>query len=102
MDRIEPRCRICRDPGVRRLVNDRLDWHGSHPLGRDKTHRITYADIVRDVAALNEGRDQSARITYDCLWDPRQASLRPCREGGSLSENPDVEGVQECLADTRV
>ena len=69
MDRIEPRCRICRDPGVRRLVNDRLACRGVPiPLGRDKTHRVTYADIFRDVAPLNEGRDESARITYDCLW----------------------------------
>ena len=35
----EPRCRICRDPDVRRLVNDLLDWRGVPiRLGRGKTH----------------------------------------------------------------
>jgi len=69
MERIEPRCRICRDPGVRRLVNDRLDWRGVPiPLSRGKTHRVTYADICRDLAALNEGRHQRDLISYDCLW----------------------------------
>jgi hypothetical protein len=69
MDRIEPRCRICRDPGVRRLVNERLDWRGVPiPLGRGKAHRVTYADLLRDLAPLNEGRDKKDRITYDALW----------------------------------
>jgi len=69
MDRIEPRCRICRDPGVRRLVDDRLDWHGVPIfLARGKTHRVTYADIFGDVAALNESRDPRAPITYSSLW----------------------------------
>jgi hypothetical protein len=62
----EPRCRICRDETVRILVNELLDWHGGPIiLGRGKTHRITYADILR---ALNEGRDKRDRITYDSLW----------------------------------
>jgi hypothetical protein len=59
----EPRCRICRDETVRILVNELLDWHGAPIiLGGGKTHRITYADILR---ALNEGRDK--RITYDSV-----------------------------------
>jgi hypothetical protein len=37
-------------------------------LGRGKTHVVTYADILRDLEPLNEGRDESARITYDSLW----------------------------------
>jgi hypothetical protein len=62
----EPRCRICRDETVRILVNELLDWHGGPIiLGRGKTHRITYADILR---ALNEGRDKRERISYDSLW----------------------------------
>ena len=61
----EPRCRICRDPAVRRLVNDLLDWRGVPIiLGGGKRHRITYADILRDLEPLNEGRDKRDRITY--------------------------------------
>jgi hypothetical protein len=37
-------------------------------LGRGKTHRITYAEILRDLAPFNEGRDAKDRITYDSLW----------------------------------
>jgi hypothetical protein len=62
----EPRCRVCRDPEVRRLVNDLLDWHGVPILGRGKT--VTYADILRDLEPLNKGRDKRDRITYDSLW----------------------------------
>ena len=69
LERREPRCRICRDPDVRRLVNDLLDWRGvAINLGRDKTHRITYTEILRTVEPLNEGRDKRDRITYDSLW----------------------------------
>jgi hypothetical protein len=67
--RIEPRCRICRDETVRTRVNDLLKWRGVRiPLGRGKTHRVTYANVLRDLAPLNEGRDAKDRITYDCLW----------------------------------
>jgi hypothetical protein len=68
-ERREPRCRICRDETVRVLVNKLLDWHGAPIiLGRGKTHVVTYADILRDLAPLNEGRDRRDRITYDSLW----------------------------------
>jgi hypothetical protein len=68
-ERREPRCRICRDETVRILVNERLDWRGVPIiLGRGKFHRITYAEILRDLAPLNEGRDKKDRITYDSLW----------------------------------
>jgi hypothetical protein len=68
-ERREPRCRICRDETVRVLVNKLLDWHGGPIiLGRGKTHVVTYADILRDLEPLNEGRDKSDRITYDSLW----------------------------------
>ena len=33
-----------------------------------RLHRITYADILRDLEPLNEGRDAKDRITYDSLW----------------------------------
>ena len=37
-------------------------------LGRSKIHRITYADILRDLAPLSEGRDTRDQISYDSLW----------------------------------
>jgi hypothetical protein len=63
----EPRCRICRDAGLRRLVNDLLsNWHGVPVfLGGGKTRRISYSEILR---TINEGRDEKDRITYDNLW----------------------------------
>ena len=68
-ERREPRCRICRDETVRVLVNELLDWHGAPIiLGRGKTHVVTYADILRELEPLNEGRDKRNRITYDSLW----------------------------------
>ena len=36
-------------------------------LGHGKTHVVTYADILRDLEPLNEGRDKTDRITYDSL-----------------------------------
>ena len=63
------RCRICRDETVRVLVNKLLDWHGAPMiLGRGKTRVVTYADVLRDLEPLNEGRDERDRITYDSLW----------------------------------
>jgi hypothetical protein len=53
---------------VRVLVNKLLDWHGAPIiLGRGKTHVVTYADILRDLESLNEGRDKKDRITCDSL-----------------------------------
>ena len=69
LERKEPRCRICRDETVRVLVNQLLDWHGAPIiLGPRKTHVVTYADILRELEPLNEGRDKRNRITYDTLW----------------------------------
>ena len=68
-ERREPRCRICRDQSVRVRVNELLDWQGAPIiLGRGKTHRVTYADILRDLEPLNKSRDKRDRITYDSLW----------------------------------
>jgi hypothetical protein len=68
-ERREPRCRVCRDPDVRRLVNYLLDWRGVPIiLGPGKIHRITLTEILRDLEPLNEGRDNRDRITYDSLW----------------------------------
>ena len=69
-ERREPRCRVCRDENVRVLVNQLLEWRGVPVVlqGGSKHHRITYADILRDLEQLNEGRDERDRITYDSLW----------------------------------
>jgi hypothetical protein len=65
----EPRCRVCRDPDVRRLVNDLLRWRGIPIfLEGGNTRRISYAEILRALGPINEGRDERDRITYDCLW----------------------------------
>jgi hypothetical protein len=68
-ERIEPRCRVCQHPFVRRLVNDFLDWRGAPIiLGPGKSHVVTYADILRGLQPINEGRDRRDQITYSCLW----------------------------------
>ena len=66
----EPRCRVCRDPAVRRPVNDFLGLHAVPVfLEGGKTRRmITYAKILRILEPINEGRDDRDRITYDSLW----------------------------------
>ena len=66
----EPRCRICRDSDVRRLVNDLLGWRGVPAIleGGNKRRPITYTDILGMLEPLNEGRDTKDRITYDSLW----------------------------------
>ncbi len=67
--RKEPRCRICRDETVRVLVTQLLDWRGAPIiLGGGKVHLVTYADILRELDPLNEGRDKKDCITYDSLW----------------------------------
>ena len=69
-DRREPRCRICRDETVRSLVNELLALRGVPIIvGRGKIHRISLTEILRDLAPLNEGRDDRHRITYDSLWN---------------------------------
>ena len=69
LGRREPRCRVCRDPDIRSLVDDRLAWRGVPIfLGRGRFHRITLAEIMRDLEPLNEGRDKRRRITYASLW----------------------------------
>jgi hypothetical protein len=65
----EQRCRICRDPDVRHLVNELLDWRGVPVFVEDgKTHRITLRDIIRAMEPLNQGRDPRDTITYSSLW----------------------------------
>ena len=65
MEVVEPRCRICRDPGLRRLVNQALDWRGVPLPEGDKTYRITYRTIL---AWINKQRPDADPISYDSLW----------------------------------
>ena len=59
----EPICGTCRDPRVRRLVNELLDWRGTPiPLGPGKIHRVTYKDILCRLQPLNEGLSEECRI----------------------------------------
>ncbi len=54
---------------MRRLVNDLLDWRGVPiRLGRGKTHRTTYASIIRALEPINEARGEGDRISYSSLW----------------------------------
>ena len=66
LERVEPRCRICRDPDLRLRVDALLDWIGVPvPLEGGKMHLITYADVLRALGPINGGWD---RITYHNLW----------------------------------
>jgi hypothetical protein len=54
---------------VRVVVNQLLDWRGVPTTsGRRRSHRVTYADILRELEGLNEDRDEKDRITYNSLW----------------------------------
>ena len=78
LTRREPRCRICREEAVRLEVNNLLDWHGVPVFQeRGKSRRVTYAEILRDLEPLNEGRDKRDRITYDSLWVHAQRHYDP-------------------------
>jgi hypothetical protein len=69
VERKEPRCRICRDEGVRVLANKLLDSHGApiYLSRRGRAHAVTYVDILRELEPLNTGLDERHRITYDSL-----------------------------------
>ena len=49
-------------------------------------HRITLTDIMRDLAPLNEGRDERHRITYVGLWNHCQRHYG-CRSRIKYEEN---------------
>lgn len=65
---VEPRCRVCRDPHVRRLVSDFLDWHGVPLAEGAKLRSVTYKTILDWLKPINDGRSEGSRITYDSLW----------------------------------
>lgn len=65
----EPRCRICRHESVRIVVNQLLDWRGIRTTpGQRRSHKVTYASILRDLEPLNKARSGCERITYNSLW----------------------------------
>ncbi len=64
----EPRCRVCRDPSVRRHVNELLRFRGGLiPQGDGTSHRVTYKDVLRALEPINKNEAVENRITYDSL-----------------------------------
>jgi hypothetical protein len=69
-ERREPRCLVCKDAHVRRLVDHLLDWVGTPVIKRrGKFSEFTYADVLRSLEPLNQTRDKRDRITYNSLWN---------------------------------
>jgi hypothetical protein len=66
MEVVEPHCRICRDPNVRRLVNKLLDWQGVPIPGTGKA--VTYRMVLAWLDPINAERSSKDQITYDSLW----------------------------------
>jgi hypothetical protein len=58
--KVEPRCRICRDPQVLQIVNDLL------------AHGHTYPSIVALLEPLNATRPAKSRITKACVFKHRK------------------------------
>lgn len=74
---VEPRCRICRDPLVRRRVNELLDWRDlSNVLQRWATsspelvpaRSVTCRSVLASLSDINEGLEERDRISYSVLW----------------------------------
>jgi hypothetical protein len=69
LERAEARCKICRDPDLRLLVDALLDWHGVPvPLAGGKMHRITYADVFRALEPFSVICADWERLTYNNVW----------------------------------
>jgi hypothetical protein len=65
IERVEPRCHICRDDKVRVRVNELLDWRGVRVPSRSGwVNAVSYLDILREV---NHGRDKADLITLASL-----------------------------------
>lgn len=64
----EPRCRICREPRTRKVVNDLLDLRWL-PLLDLKTTRIPLTRILNALEPINAGRSGKDQITYASLWN---------------------------------
>ncbi len=65
---IEPRCRVCRDPDIRRTVNKLLIWRGVPMLVGGRCRSVTYVDVVDALAPINHTLPEGRRITYSSLW----------------------------------
>ena len=63
--RAEPRCRVCRDPQVRPLVNELLT---AKQLSGVIGPRLTYRDILAALEPVNRARAPGDQITYSSLW----------------------------------
>ena len=60
----EPRCRVCRDPEIRRMVNELLSWRGA-PIRMGARYReVSYADILDH---LNATLPEDKEISYTSL-----------------------------------
>lgn len=76
---VEPRCRICRDPQVRRLANHLLDerrllnavitTRSASTATSGVPKKITFASILAQLEPINEGRPKGDRIIYTSLWN---------------------------------
>jgi len=58
---IEPRCRICADPGLRSQVDRLLIWRGAPVPVAGRFRTITYADVLAHLPI-------SRKISYSTLW----------------------------------
>ena len=66
----EPRCRVCRHEYIRVMVNGLLDWRGVPVApGCRRSHRVTFADVARDLEGLNETLPARERLTYASVWN---------------------------------
>jgi hypothetical protein len=69
LERVETRCRICRDPELRLLVDALLDWRGVPvPLEGGRVHRVTYSDVLRALEPFNGFCGDWETVTYNNLW----------------------------------
>ena len=63
----ESRCRVCREPCMRRVVDELLSWRGVPvPLGGSRFRTVKLAEIHRH---LNDSRGAGDRVTYTSLWN---------------------------------
>lgn len=74
----EPRCRVCRDPLVRRRVNDLLEERrlvnaminicGASTSTAAAPSKVSYTSILAELEPFNEGLAERDRVTYSSLW----------------------------------
>lgn len=67
----ESRCRICRDPRIRRIVDELLSWRGAPVRVGTRFRCITLAEVHRRLAPINADRGLGDQISYTSLWNHR-------------------------------